>query len=973
MSDAATSLLTEHFSYTPLSLIDDIINSINNLIYQAISSLETGLLNTPPERLGFSHAANASTIPDTDADGNIEYPEARVEIENGLHQLETLFESSVDRSFDKFEIYVLRNILTVPEDLVNYMKLGHYETLSFSNNNPNSPTPESINLQRKKLQETRKLQQALRRESAQNEAVIMQLRAILSAAQEAKPKQTDSQNTTAASLGLPSLGFLTSGPAADMLRVGQNQSLATNTDFVLSQLPALHTMTEKLREQLRSLPNTTPEGQNKRDERREYIDSRVRIHLERSGQPAFGDGNTAIPGRKIASTEAKALDKDLPDNTGQLPQYPALAEQLYNSAVLRRDANAAAFEQLWAEQQKPSLSTPDFALLRSDGVKSKLKSQEANFQQRLLFSFAVAGIPALISTRLVFVYLGNLVNAFILLPSDIDHVATGTRDQAATHAPSLHLVFQSKKKVRVREASTQKDVVVPADVSPEQAALQGAQSLLRQSSLQTSSTLEEPIPGSNSDGSSFMVQPARYIGRHSLEAFPRYLGLQLQSDLLPQMRPLVWNLQVREQPHCRVGDTLCSMVTLDMAKGYIRSFFAVDFPACGFLDFNALMDRTDKHFTGTSQGLPFEALVGGIIGLSSILTLTSNIQPEIHIVRHSESILTDQAILNNPSIDFLAALFFRSLYLRATATPHVTWLASCSAMHTVESLGLHKESGFDNYPGMWNSAACEKLFWMVCAGNKLISHELGRTPVILHGVTRKFPPAYRDASNPAAILTHLGCFLPLTDGTAGSESDVEYLTDLFEAVKAHRKQEHPYLTLFTADVCFCLHRRIRVNNEVNIIQRAQSQQIVSIGKAAVRAATVLAQKGQAWWNMLSTLFQFCCVLISMDSVDALSDLHYTIQTINLIKDRYPSRTISEAFSVLQLLVRAMKQKKEKEVSYLHILEDLEPPPRASSVALPAVEVTQIPTAGNSEDFTFDFRAWCPEDLDWVFATAPPVR
>ncbi|KAH8699142.1 putative MIND kinetochore complex component Mtw1 [Talaromyces proteolyticus] len=298
MNDAATSLLTEHFSYTPLSLIDDIINSINNLIYQAISSLETGLLNTPPERLGFSHANNTSTIPDTDADGNIEYPEARLEIENGLHQLETLFESSVDKSFDKFEIYVLRNILTVPDDLVKYMKLGHYESLSF-NPNAEAPTPESINLQRKKLQETRKLQQALRRESARNDAVIAQLRAVLSATQDA--------NATS-SLGLPNLAFLTSGPAAKMLRVGQNQSLTTNTDFVLSQLPSLHAMTEKLREQLKTLPNSVPEDHTKRDERREYIDSRIRIHLERSGQPAFGDGNTVIPGRKIASAEARALE-----------------------------------------------------------------------------------------------------------------------------------------------------------------------------------------------------------------------------------------------------------------------------------------------------------------------------------------------------------------------------------------------------------------------------------------------------------------------------------------------------------------------------------------------------------------------------------------------------------------------------------------------------------------------------------------
>jgi kinetochore protein Mis12/MTW1 len=81
--------------------------------------------------LGFAHPANnPSTIPDTDADGNIEYPEARLEIENGLHQLETLFEATVDKAFDKFEIYVLRNILTVPEDLVGWVRLAHYEVRS---------------------------------------------------------------------------------------------------------------------------------------------------------------------------------------------------------------------------------------------------------------------------------------------------------------------------------------------------------------------------------------------------------------------------------------------------------------------------------------------------------------------------------------------------------------------------------------------------------------------------------------------------------------------------------------------------------------------------------------------------------------------------------------------------------------------------------------------------------------------------
>jgi kinetochore protein Mis12/MTW1 len=157
-------------------------------------------------------------------------------------------------------------------------------------------------LQRRKLRETRKLQQALQNECSQNDAVIAQLRGILSAAQD---KPNASVPTTS---GLPNLSFLTSHPTASTLRVGQNTSLTTNTDFVLSQLPALHAVTEKLRAKLSTLPTTIPADTKKHNDRQEYIDSRIKMHLERSGEPALGDGNAVIAGRKISSAEAQALE-----------------------------------------------------------------------------------------------------------------------------------------------------------------------------------------------------------------------------------------------------------------------------------------------------------------------------------------------------------------------------------------------------------------------------------------------------------------------------------------------------------------------------------------------------------------------------------------------------------------------------------------------------------------------------------------
>lgn len=161
-------------------------------------------------------------------------------------------------------------------------------------------------MQRKKLRETRKLQQALQKESLQNEAVIAQLKAVLSASQDSVKIDSNAPATTTT---LPNLSFLTSGPAATTLRVGQNNSLTTNTDFVLSQLPALHAATQKLRGKLSTLSSTTVSNDaTKRDERREYIDSRIRLHLERSGEPALGDGQAAIAGRKISGAEAQALE-----------------------------------------------------------------------------------------------------------------------------------------------------------------------------------------------------------------------------------------------------------------------------------------------------------------------------------------------------------------------------------------------------------------------------------------------------------------------------------------------------------------------------------------------------------------------------------------------------------------------------------------------------------------------------------------
>jgi len=48
------------------------------------------------------------------------------ELEFGMAQTETLLENAVDRNFDAFELYVLRNVFNVPEEVDGYLRLRHH-------------------------------------------------------------------------------------------------------------------------------------------------------------------------------------------------------------------------------------------------------------------------------------------------------------------------------------------------------------------------------------------------------------------------------------------------------------------------------------------------------------------------------------------------------------------------------------------------------------------------------------------------------------------------------------------------------------------------------------------------------------------------------------------------------------------------------------------------------------------------------
>ncbi|RXK39444.1 hypothetical protein M231_03277 [Tremella mesenterica] len=88
-------LVHELVGFHPRLLCDDIANAAEDVLHRTVDGIE-------------GWAQNVSS-----GQGQ----EVEREIDIGLHALETLFESQVDRAFDKFTAWILRNPFDVPQDV----------------------------------------------------------------------------------------------------------------------------------------------------------------------------------------------------------------------------------------------------------------------------------------------------------------------------------------------------------------------------------------------------------------------------------------------------------------------------------------------------------------------------------------------------------------------------------------------------------------------------------------------------------------------------------------------------------------------------------------------------------------------------------------------------------------------------------------------------------------------------------------
>lgn len=194
-----------------------------------------------------------------------------------MHSLETLLENSMDRNFDRFELYVLRNLLNIEPALAGHVRLRHQTGVEFER------PVERMDVAKEKFEKLRVERAkvsaqnlAIKQEVARNEQTL----ALLRAAREREPFR---------SLLDKERGVAAVGPSAS---------------FETAQVELLKGFLKELREKEGKSREWEVEWKVKEKERRRYLERLTRKRLEADGKSfEEDDGEILKEGRKVGDPE----------------------------------------------------------------------------------------------------------------------------------------------------------------------------------------------------------------------------------------------------------------------------------------------------------------------------------------------------------------------------------------------------------------------------------------------------------------------------------------------------------------------------------------------------------------------------------------------------------------------------------------------------------------------------------------------
>lgn len=409
----------------------------------------------------------------------------------------------------------------------------------------------------------------------------------------------------------------------------------------------------------------------------------------------------------------------------------------------------------------------------------------------------------------------------------------------------------------------------------------------------------------------------RFTSSHSAVAFPRTLGISLGIRAPPRLQSFGWNPGMRQEPLAPRLASIREIITLDQLKLYSEVFFNEIHPFFGFLDRELYDVRSVAFWNGQDSGTDFEACMCGVVALGSLFAGGSSCPAEAQVVEQGR-LLLDLSTAHAPallSMKHVGAWTLRAIYLRSTTRPHLSWIASCTAMHIAEAIGLHRCLGRDkinsDLPRHISPLEIDlrrRTFWVASTLNQFLSCEYGRTRVTIDSITID-PIAPREGDFTASVVEIMQTVPRRQVMTcAGPE-----VMEIFKAAM-ELSVNSPFIGLLKADACFCIFRILRSKNVD--FSTIQIESLLGVIRVALDGVKFLATLNHPWWNIVSTPFQSVCVLLSLGTSESLAMAPYALETLKSITKAYDSHLSREALNTAIYLVKGARLKRSQEMASL---------------------------------------------------------
>ena len=420
----------------------------------------------------------------------------------------------------------------------------------------------------------------------------------------------------------------------------------------------------------------------------------------------------------------------------------------------------------------------------------------------------------------------------------------------------------------------------------------------------------------------------RSLAANSGAAFVRKMGLKVDPANAPRLNLFGWNVGARQLSSglaTAAGLPIVDIIALgDMAQLAHVYFSKVD-PCYGFIDKQAFFDRLNVRWRSNSGSSIYDSVLAGVAALGLLFSERTVKVTELQLMESARSILESYDGSTAPSVDLVTGWMLRVIYMRMTAPPYSTWLASSTLMHLIEAAGLHHEAS----DGMaLSNARCDlgirrRLVGVAQHQNMWPSYDLGLSRVSLKA-DLSLPLSPRPGDYTAELLGLLPISASLDPEEAQDDCDLQW--SLVQTLD--RVHTQPPSVLAQTNLVLCILRRLHLLN-INT-SPAIADRVLDLIQRALQSARSMLTNCCPWQHVANVPFHIITILLEMDTCASLAQLPEAMQTLKLAASIYNTATMREAYATARLLVFLYQQRRYHDAQLLGNVLDVDSQPEPGS-------------------------------------------